>query len=83
MVFSYLCPVSILAPVKMYTDDTAMTKSVAESLIHARAFDEKDMAKRSDLLLFVIVVQQHVDIICKISSINGNPKPRALQNLLL
>ncbi|XP_014261834.1 poly(ADP-ribose) glycohydrolase ARH3-like isoform X2 [Cimex lectularius] len=34
------------APVKKYTDDTAMTKSVAESLIQHGAFDEKDMAKR-------------------------------------
>ncbi|KAK9505541.1 hypothetical protein O3M35_009568 [Rhynocoris fuscipes] len=37
---------SFKSPVKMYTDDTAMTKSVAESLIQNLAFNEKDMAKR-------------------------------------
>uniref|UniRef100_A0A0P4VID6 ADP-ribosylhydrolase ARH3 n=1 Tax=Rhodnius neglectus TaxID=72488 RepID=A0A0P4VID6_9HEMI len=34
------------SPIKKYTDDTAMTKSVAESLIKNVAFVEKDMAKR-------------------------------------
>ncbi|RWS00714.1 Poly(ADP-ribose) glycohydrolase ARH3-like protein [Dinothrombium tinctorium] len=29
-----------------YTDDTAMTKSVAESLLECKGFDAKDMAKR-------------------------------------
>lgn len=29
-----------------YTDDTAMSKSVAQSLIEMRKFDPKDMAKR-------------------------------------
>jgi poly(ADP-ribose) glycohydrolase ARH3 len=32
-----------------YTDDTAMTKSVAESLIQMKSFDAKDMAKRFTL----------------------------------
>ncbi|BES91662.1 poly(ADP-ribose) glycohydrolase [Nesidiocoris tenuis] len=34
------------SPVKRYTDDTAMTKSVAASLAQHGAFNEKDMAKR-------------------------------------
>ncbi|KAL1123374.1 hypothetical protein AAG570_002459 [Ranatra chinensis] len=34
------------APFKQYTDDTAMTKCVAESLIHSGGFNEEDMAKR-------------------------------------
>uniref|UniRef100_A0A146L887 ADP-ribosylhydrolase ARH3 n=2 Tax=Lygus hesperus TaxID=30085 RepID=A0A146L887_LYGHE len=34
------------SPQKQYTDDTAMTKSVAESLVQHGAFNEKDLAKR-------------------------------------
>lgn len=34
------------SPVKMYTDDTAMTKCIAESLIHNGSCNEKDVAKR-------------------------------------
>jgi len=34
------------APVKKYTDDTAMTKSIAESLIAQERFDALDIAKR-------------------------------------
>ncbi|RZF41028.1 hypothetical protein LSTR_LSTR002660 [Laodelphax striatellus] len=34
------------SPQKMYTDDTSMTKTVAESLIHIGGFDAKDMADR-------------------------------------
>ncbi|XP_049785711.1 ADP-ribosylhydrolase ARH3-like isoform X2 [Schistocerca cancellata] len=34
------------APIKQYTDDTAMTKCVAESLIDCRGFEPQDMAKK-------------------------------------
>jgi len=34
------------APVKQYTDDTAMTKCIAESLIAQGRFDALDTAKR-------------------------------------
>nr|CAD7399078.1 unnamed protein product [Timema poppensis] len=34
-------------PVKQYTDDTAMTKCIAESLITQRKYDPDDLAKRS------------------------------------
>lgn len=37
---------SILAPYKAYTDDTAMTFSVAQSLINKNRFDPQDMAKK-------------------------------------
>ncbi|XP_046658501.1 ADP-ribose glycohydrolase ARH3-like isoform X1 [Homalodisca vitripennis] len=33
-------------PTKMYTDDTAMTKCISESLIDKRGLDSKDLAKR-------------------------------------
>jgi ADP-ribosylglycohydrolase len=35
-----------LAPVKPYTDDTAMARSIAESLIAQERFDALDIAKR-------------------------------------
>jgi ADP-ribosylglycohydrolase len=34
------------APVKQYTDDAAMTKCLAESLIAQEKFDALDVAKR-------------------------------------
>jgi ADP-ribosylglycohydrolase len=34
------------APVKQYTDDSAMTKCIAESLITQERFDALDIAKR-------------------------------------
>jgi ADP-ribosylglycohydrolase len=34
------------APVKRYTDDTAMAKCIAESLIAQKKFDALDIAKR-------------------------------------
>jgi ADP-ribosylglycohydrolase len=34
------------APVKQYTDDSAMTKCIAESLIAHEKFDALDIAKR-------------------------------------
>nr|CAD7392259.1 unnamed protein product [Timema cristinae] len=37
----------LAAPVKQYTDDTAMTKCIAESLITQRKFDPDDLAKSS------------------------------------
>lgn len=41
-------PVLIIfaAPVKQYTDDAAMTKCLAESLIAQQKFDALDVAKR-------------------------------------
>jgi ADP-ribosylglycohydrolase len=41
-------PVHIIfaAPVKQYTDDAAMTKCLAESLIAQEKFDAFDVAKR-------------------------------------
>ncbi|KZS15375.1 Poly glycohydrolase ARH3 [Daphnia magna] len=37
---------SLIAPYKAYTDDTAMTFSVAQSLINKNRFDPQDMAKK-------------------------------------
>ena len=36
----------VSVPYKPYTDDTAMTRSVAESLIEKKSFDATDMAMR-------------------------------------
>lgn len=33
-------------PMKMYTDDTAMSKCIAESLVEKDGLDSKDLAKR-------------------------------------
>lgn len=33
-------------PMKMYTDDTAMTKCISESLVEKEGLDCKDLAKR-------------------------------------
>ncbi|KAF4522006.1 hypothetical protein B566_EDAN010855 [Ephemera danica] len=44
--FDKLCGPYFNAPVKQYTDDTAMTKSVAESLLSQNGFDALDMARR-------------------------------------
>ena len=40
---------STVVPSLKYTDDTAMTKSVAKSLIERKTFDAKDMANRSGM----------------------------------
>jgi poly(ADP-ribose) glycohydrolase ARH3 len=42
----------IAVPFKPYTDDTIMTKQVAESLIQNGGFDAQDMAKKYALLSF-------------------------------
>lgn len=36
----------IAVPYKKYTDDSAMTRCIAESLIKKKSFDEHDMAKK-------------------------------------
>jgi ADP-ribosylglycohydrolase len=41
-----ICLKFIVAPYKAYTDDTAMTFSVAQSLINKNRFDPQDMAKK-------------------------------------
>ncbi|XP_037089173.1 ADP-ribose glycohydrolase ARH3-like [Pollicipes pollicipes] len=45
--FQQLVQAKVKVPYKNYTDDTAMTRCIAESLINKQAFDAKDMATRS------------------------------------
>jgi len=42
------------APVKQYTDDTAMTKCIAESLIDQEGFYALDIAKRWGVAYLVL-----------------------------
>ena len=38
--------IPFVVPYKKYTDDTAMTRGVAQSLIDKKGFDATDMAKK-------------------------------------
>lgn len=46
LVMPHFCFLLILAPKKPYTDDTAMTRCIAQSFLNQGCLDEKDLAKR-------------------------------------